>query len=530
MFEKTCIGISLFGLLVAIACKEEEVSDEKFMSLQHQDQEWAAGYAPNLIEKIHADSWVIAYGFYDNKNLDPNGEEFERCADDYREHHSAIEEKIRGFLQKWMTPLADIEIVPGKKLIAKSGIKFTTTDITTIGEDEGYEFGFIGTNGKLILADGQPQPDLGIIFYCGMDQNKRLPSWVDVITYKDEGYALVHMSPYAEKRKRESGVPKLDDEAFLTTNRKYLKFTLLHELGHAFGLADTYIRSEEENTGGNKKTRGINPLSIMSSSEFWRVMDFPNDVELTLDDREGIKWLYTYHHRGESLTSCPEGYRFEEPNSIISEQCYTEHDTVGASNSDTDKMTESADTVCVKEEVEVPGLMHGCVPTHPVIFAVKQGNLAVLKNLLADDKKLNIDEQDELGNTALHYAVMREKRHGGDMCQYLLDKKAKCYIQNKRGTTPYSLYPESKCLNKNIKRMVMCSTEESFTTCKDQYIASSRGQLVSRDAVCAALGGNEHYSYIKGADENGLVFPRGHLLTNRATKDRMFLKHCCIRK
>ena len=124
-----------------------------------------------------------------------------------------------------------------------------------------------------------------------------------------------------QELKKKYEAPTLAEKAFLTSHRKYLFFTLLHELGHTFGLADVYGGQDKfgtsgitKSTGGNKDTVGSNPLSIMAAFPFWKVTGFHYDVELTLDDEEGIKWLYTYHHRPDSVspTSCPEGYKYEK--------------------------------------------------------------------------------------------------------------------------------------------------------------------------------------------------------------------------
>ena len=130
-------------------------------------------------------------------------------------------------------------------------------------------------------------------------------------------------------------------------------------------------------------------------------------------------------------------------------------------------------------------MRHGCVPTHPVIFAVKQGNLAVLRNLLADDETLDINEQDELGNTALHYAVMREKRHIGDMCRYLLiEKKAKCNIQNKKGKAPYLLYPDSDCLTSCLEGETQTGGGQSDNRMTSLHYAV---QYADVEGVCSLL-------------------------------------------
>ena len=69
---------------------------------------------------------------------------------------------------------------------------------------------------------------------------------------------------------------------------------LLHELGHAFGLADTH--------DANKFGKPISkqPTSIMSGN---RPPD-SSDLELSSDDKKGIQWLYEHHHRGIDETNC----------------------------------------------------------------------------------------------------------------------------------------------------------------------------------------------------------------------------------
>ena len=58
-----------------------------------------------------------------------------------------------------------------------------------------------------------------------------------------------------------------------------------------------------------------------------------------------------------------------------------------------------------------------------------------------------INEQDKLGNTALHYAVLREAGHAiDDMCKLLLAKGADTSIKNNEGKTAKDLaVANSKC-------------------------------------------------------------------------------------
>ena len=439
--------ITVSYLAVLLCCQREDDSEGKFMTLQQEYPEASKLFAPSLMEKIHADSWTIAYGFYDNEGTDSEGKDFEPCASDYKKHHNIVEQQIKIALLKWLSPLTDdaVDIVDGKKLITGSGFRFITPPITEtkkLGEHSLRE------DGEFILTQ-QQKPDLGIIFYCGMNQDSPISSSMDPEAHTKEGFMLVRMFPYAKKWiERKYNNPELDTEAFLTPNRKYRKFTLLHEFGHTMGLSDTYggdmtIGDDDEpiSTGGNRVTRGSQPLSVMSASIFYKVMGFPNNVELTLDDREGIKWLYAYHYKRQSLTSCPKGYKFEERDVSYT----TKETTVCICPAEEDCSHCSEKVKEIKGEINI---VHGCVPLHPIIFSVKQGNLPVIKDILTNDPEIDIDQQDELGNTALHYSVLYEKRHGhGGICSYLLNRGANCRVENDKKQTPYDLYSTSNCLN-----------------------------------------------------------------------------------
>lgn len=422
---KLLVAMAVF---LSLSCQKEPVSEDKFMTFDQEDKDYAENFAKNLVERVHYDSWTIAYGFYNNDDV--------TCASEYSGYHDDIKKKVEVALLKWLSPLADKE-----NLIGASGFKFTNPNVTGVSQEDvdGYTLSW---HGKFVVEE---QFDLGIIFYCGAGERPR-SSMVDPEAYT---YLLVHMLPYkphARKHNKDKyGAPELTEDAFLTPNGKYRKFTLLHELGHTFGLADVYggqthigETGPTVSTGGNRITVGSQPLSIMSSNEFWRVMGFPSDVELTRDDEEGIRWLYSYHHGGQGdLKSCPAGYKFEER--AITYQHTPETCTAS---------TTTGITTCKKEESieETLDLAHGCVPLYPLIFSVKQGKLRVLKNILSEDCKTDINEQDESGNTPLHYAVMREERHSGDICHYLINNGADHTLRNNQKQTPYDLFPSSDCL------------------------------------------------------------------------------------
>ena len=91
-----------------------------------------------------------------------------------------------------------------------------------------------------------------------------------------------------------------------------LSHTLAHEIGHAFGLADTYVGRVENvgklvvnkpgtTTGGLNDTVGTQPASVMSHS-----VNFPrgNTDSLSEDDKRGIVWLHKAFHEGLQIDDC----------------------------------------------------------------------------------------------------------------------------------------------------------------------------------------------------------------------------------
>ena len=172
-------------------------------------------------------------------------------------------------------------------------------------------------------------------------------------------------------------------KAFLTEKKMFPAEVFVHEVGHTFGLDDAYAHN-----------RGYQAESVMKDQR--NAFDGESLV-ITADDRAGIRWLYRYHVE----------------KSLKKEDCGDEY----IYHNDT------------------------CIPKYPVINRVKSGKLEEF-----DLQKLSrglhsmIDEQDELGNTPLHYAVMRANRHGTyDMCELLLANGADTTIKNSEGKTAKDL-------------------------------------------------------------------------------------------
>ena len=151
-------------------------------------------------------------------------------------------------------------------------------------------------------------------------------------------------------------------------------FFLLHELGHAFGLGDTYVRGRVQSTGGLAHTAGKQPISVMAGSS-WRVR-FPRNLPFHLveDDKYGIIYLYKYLYEDHPSGDCffPDYIR-----------------------------------------VERDGI---CRPKYPLIFEAKHGAFETVQQILIDDPTLDLNARDSQGMTAmLHYAGISEDSQG--MCR-----------------------------------------------------------------------------------------------------------------
>ncbi len=167
---------------------------------------------------------------------------------------------------------------------------------------------------------------------------------------------------------------------------------LIHEVGHAMGLADTYARpGVMRSRGGLKGTAGIQPASIMSG-HFLFLPDGDKLLDnISEDDKRGMVWLYKYFDEG-----------------LAYEDCFF------------------ADYI-FEEETE------GCRPRHPLIFETKHNPPASVLQLLKDDPTIDINAQDVSGMTALHYAVMNEYEEV--VITLLAHKDIKPFLSDKQGRT-----------------------------------------------------------------------------------------------
>ena len=80
---------------------------------------------------------------------------------------------------------------------------------------------------------------------------------------------------------------------------------IVHELGHAFGLADTYnYKEHHQSTGGLGRYKGH--ATIIAG--VWHPCPAPRPRRdppyIKEDDRKGIIWLYKYTYENQPLDDC----------------------------------------------------------------------------------------------------------------------------------------------------------------------------------------------------------------------------------
>ena len=161
-------------------------------------------------------------------------------------------------------------------------------------------------------------------------------------------------------------VPQIDMRMGMKVTRNFMA-ALAHEMGHAFGLADTYITADkwgdpQLDKGGLDATKGTQPASRMSGA-LWQGDRM--QVSLGRDDKNGVIWLYKVVHEGLSIRDC----------------FFSDY------------------------ELENPPL--GCVPKRPLIFELKHGIEVRVLRMLKQDENLDLNARDASGFTALHHAVQQ---------------------------------------------------------------------------------------------------------------------------
>ena len=169
---------------------------------------------------------------------------------------------------------------------------------------------------------------------------------------------------------------------------------LLHEIGHTFGLIDTYDMPGKPSTGGLRDTQGTQPASIMS-------VIYGFSGKLGEDDKRALIWFYRFFYEKQAINDCF-----------------------------------FADYV-----LKIQG-HHTCVPKHPLIFEVKHNPTRFALQILNDDPNLDVNAQDDSGLTALHHAVIREAYEVVD--HLLSERHIKPFLRDKQGRNALAIARQAK--------------------------------------------------------------------------------------
>ena len=294
MFHSRTISIYAFTLVLT-ACMLFSVAPatQSFTSLQQE----RGGRRQIMIDKVHADHWVIHYSYGNN------------CPAEERDNDAALTAAVTESLQTWLQPLREYTDRP-------------------IVNDFRYK-----------KSDDWDVADFGITFHCDIGGG----SHAHVLPDETPGIIM------------QKGIQVVE----------HFMATLLHEMGHIFGLADTYTREDRDerwlSKGGLDSTRGTQPASMMSGSS-WHRDGIP---KLGRDDKNGIIWLYKVVHEGLSIRDC------------------------------------------FFSDYELENLPLGCVPKRPLIFELKHGIEVRVLRMLKQDKNLDLNARDASGFTALYHAVQQ---------------------------------------------------------------------------------------------------------------------------
>ena len=308
---------------------------EGFITVAQDDPERFVNGEYILIKRVHEEHWDIFYEFDED------------CPDSRKteENHRLVREFLEWGIRTWLAPLREI------------------TDRPIVD--------------KFIFHQGHGQRDeyeISAIFWCkkGISVASRDARTVDMS--EDPGRRFPH------------------------ENLPYDRFVLLHELGHVFDIADTYVGNiifSPPSTGGLPKTIGNQPQSVMSIDGGCLSIGW-----LCLDDKRAIQWLYRYHWEGLDPTNCPPEFVYEE-------------------------LTHEGRTV------------GGCVYKHPLLTEVRQGHAEGARRFLDRNKNLKINDKDEHGLTALHYiATIPPKTTVGLLKEILKYPGIDVNITDKYGNSP----------------------------------------------------------------------------------------------
>ena len=395
----------MVGLAVYL-CLVTLPATEGFMAFDHKNPR-TRRKLNNLIRRVHKAEWVIGYRYKDN------------CLPADRKNGQAIEEAITTSLRAWLQPVREMNT--GKPVV----------------DDFRYVPNYV------IKEDAEVKLyDLRIIFSCDFGESGAL-----VIANEDFPPEIqMHRGTF------------VDDQ---------FAGVLLHEIGHCFGLLDTYPRKIpggefQVSRGGLARTIGHQPASVMSNLNY----PSPRPTRISQDDANGIVWLYRFYHENLPLEDCifpdyeleksPDGCRPKYPlifeikhggeiGERLALRVIHEDENTDINAKDRDGMTalqhaiikeypQLLDKLLAFENIEVNSTDGGGLTA--LHHAVLQRNESAVKALLAHEG-IDVNSQDGNGLMALHRAVL--ERYGVGVKALLAHKDIDVEVKDKNGVTPLQL-------------------------------------------------------------------------------------------
>lgn len=368
-------------LLLIGGCKtaRQDTSEPEFMTLPQDNPHiwYTQGLISTaervLVKQAHKKSWNIDYGFANcNKNK----------RDQYR---PKVVEAIHQSINLWLNPIRQMQKATNKghlELVNKLNIneKKKLSSYTTTAFGKRYTTFDWQKHEKLHKKLSEKMVELADP--TTIQQHKEFKRYkkfiltlpeMSVVFNCNEGRSSI--SPYLNSINMNE---KESKDSIPETNFSF--GTLLHEVGHAFGLADTYVnprnpqRDHMDSSGIHPSTIGHQPMSVMSHSGY--IFDSHQEARPTIDDKNGIFWIYVYMNRNKlNLDTCPLNYQSE---------------------------------VFARDEAnKLPST--ACRPKHPLLFAMASKNYPTAIQILNNkEERESIDinaRSHEQGGTALHHAL-----------------------------------------------------------------------------------------------------------------------------
>ena len=324
----------LLVTIVVISCKGTRTEGEtKYITVAHTDTERFINGKNVLIKRVHEKHWDVFYRF--DKDCPAN----RKTEQNYQTLRRKLEEGIR----IWLEPLREIT---NKTIVDK------------------------------------------FVFYKSKEDNYRLPDNGQQIEYEITAIFFCKTGRSGadrEQRRIKMREKEVSRNSAVFDNLPYSDITLLHELGHTFDLADTYVGNRSfspPSSGTYLRTIGNQPKSVMSGNYC------SLQGGLCLDDKRAIQWLYRYHYEGLDPTDCPPEFVYEE-------------------------LTHTTDNYTNR-------VVGGCVYKQPLLIELRQKHLDRSKSLLANDENLKINDKDKYGYSALHYLALLHLDFGRSIGSLLL--------------------------------------------------------------------------------------------------------------